>query len=46
MKDQTDQFIIEAYKKAIELNLEPDFLLLLEEELGRRELIIHREAVC
>ena len=45
MKEQTDQFIVEAYKKAIELNLEQDFLLLLEEELDRRALTIHKEAV-
>jgi len=45
MKEQTDQFIIEAYEKAVELNLERDFLLLLEAELDRRELTIHKEAV-
>jgi developmental checkpoint coupling sporulation initiation to replication initiation len=46
MKEQTDEFIVEAYEKALELNLEPDFLLLLEKELERRELAIHREKVC
>ncbi|MEM1505371.1 sporulation histidine kinase inhibitor Sda [Domibacillus sp. 8LH] len=46
MKEQTDEFIVEAYKKAVKLDLDRDFLLLLEEELERRELDIHREKVC
>ncbi|MET1032469.1 sporulation histidine kinase inhibitor Sda [Domibacillus tundrae] len=43
MREQTDQFILEAYKKAIELNLESDFLLLLKEELERRNLTIEEK---
>lgn len=45
MKEQTDQFILEAYEKAVELNLEHDFLRLLEEELKRRNLTIHKKLV-
>ncbi|MCP3760993.1 sporulation histidine kinase inhibitor Sda [Domibacillus sp. A3M-37] len=45
MREQTDQFILEAYKKAIELNLESDFLLLLKEELERRNLTIEEKKV-
>ena len=41
MIEQTDQFIIDAYKKAVELKLDPEFLRLLEEELKRRNLTIH-----
>ena len=38
MKKITDQLLIESYFKAIELNLDKDFILVLEEELKRRGL--------
>ncbi|MFU1996214.1 MULTISPECIES: sporulation histidine kinase inhibitor Sda [Priestia] len=38
MKKITDQLLIESYFKAIELDLDKDFILVLEEELKRRGL--------
>ncbi|PES93501.1 sporulation histidine kinase inhibitor Sda [Priestia megaterium] len=38
MKKITDQLLIESYFKAIELDLDKDFILILEEELKRRGL--------
>ena len=45
MHEQDDQFILDAYKKAVDLNLEPDFIRLLEEELKRRNVPIHKKTV-
>jgi len=38
MKKITDQLLIESYFKEIELDLDKDFILVLEEELKRRGL--------
>ncbi|MEH7590871.1 sporulation histidine kinase inhibitor Sda [Priestia megaterium] len=38
MKKITDQLLIESYFKAIELDLDKDFILVLEEELKKRGL--------
>ncbi|MDN3233356.1 sporulation histidine kinase inhibitor Sda [Priestia megaterium] len=38
MKKIIDQLLIESYFKAIELDLDKDFILVLEEELKRRGL--------
>jgi len=38
MNKITDQLLIESYFKAIELDLDKDFILVLEEELKRRGL--------
>jgi developmental checkpoint coupling sporulation initiation to replication initiation len=38
MKKITDQLLIKSYFKAIELDLDKDFILVLEEELKRRGL--------
>lgn len=38
MKKITEQLLIESYFKAIELDLDKDFILVLEEELKRRGL--------
>ncbi|PGO54310.1 sporulation histidine kinase inhibitor Sda [Priestia megaterium] len=38
MKKITDQLLIESYFKSIELDLDKDFILVLEEELKRRGL--------
>lgn len=35
----TDDKLIEAYKDAVELNLEKDFIKMLEEEMKLREII-------
>lgn len=40
MREYSNEFIIDAYKKAVELHLDPDFLTLLEQELERRNLQI------
>jgi hypothetical protein len=40
MKENTDEFIVLAYKKAVELQLDPVFIQLLENELERRGLNI------
>ncbi|WP_082087838.1 sporulation histidine kinase inhibitor Sda [Domibacillus indicus] len=45
MREQSDEFILDAYKKAVKLKLEPEFLHLLEEELERRSLKIHTTTV-
>ena len=34
----SDDFLVEVYNKAIELNLSRDFILLLENELKKRKL--------
>ena len=38
MKNMPDELLIEAYFKAIKINLEPDFIYLLEAEIRRRSL--------
>ncbi|MFJ7684293.1 sporulation histidine kinase inhibitor Sda [Peribacillus butanolivorans] len=38
MKKLNDQLLIESYLKAIELDLDKNFILVLEEELKRRGL--------
>jgi developmental checkpoint coupling sporulation initiation to replication initiation len=38
MKKLNDQLLIDSYLKAIELDLEKNFILVLEEELKRRGL--------
>ncbi|MGO4887266.1 sporulation histidine kinase inhibitor Sda [Anaerobacillus sp. MEB173] len=39
MKNLSDELLIETYFKAIELNLNKDFLELLKKELQRRSLM-------
>ena len=39
MSKLTDELLIESYFKAKDLNLNPDFMLLLENEIRRRFLI-------
>jgi hypothetical protein len=36
MKEKSDEFIISAYNRAVELQLEKKFIQLLESELERR----------
>lgn len=36
MKEKSNDFIIRAYNRAVELQLEPEFIRLLEKELERR----------
>ncbi|MFC2950020.1 sporulation histidine kinase inhibitor Sda [Virgibacillus sediminis] len=38
MKHLSDELLVHAYKKALAMELDRDFILLLEEELERREL--------
>ncbi|MFC3039130.1 sporulation histidine kinase inhibitor Sda [Virgibacillus xinjiangensis] len=38
MKHLSDELLLESYYKANELNLSPDFLLLMEEEIQKRDL--------
>ncbi len=38
MKELSDKLLIEAYYKAIELNLSKEFILLIESEIKRRSL--------
>lgn len=38
MEYLSDELLIESYFKANELNLSPDFLALIEEEIQRRNL--------
>ncbi|WP_078555584.1 sporulation histidine kinase inhibitor Sda [Bacillus alkalicellulosilyticus] len=40
MEKIDDDLLIEAYIKAVELNLERDFISILEQELKRREIVI------
>lgn len=40
MKKLTDDLLIEAYYKARELKLNPDFIRLIEKELQRRALFL------
>jgi developmental checkpoint coupling sporulation initiation to replication initiation len=39
MKKLSDHLLVECYFKAKELNLSPDFILLIEKEVHRRSLI-------
>ncbi|WP_394233037.1 sporulation histidine kinase inhibitor Sda [Niallia oryzisoli] len=34
----SDELLLESYRKAIELNLSPDFIRLIEAEIHRRSL--------
>ncbi|MFZ3588235.1 sporulation histidine kinase inhibitor Sda [Bacillus sp. DJP31] len=38
MKKLTDELLIESYYKATELNLSPEFIHLIENEIKRRSL--------
>lgn len=38
MEYLSDELLLESYDKANELNLSPDFLLLIEKEIKRRNL--------
>ncbi|OZU89901.1 sporulation histidine kinase inhibitor Sda [Virgibacillus indicus] len=38
MKQLSDELLLESYHKAYELDLSPDFLSLIEEEIHRRYL--------
>ena len=38
MKQLSDELLLESYHKAYELELSPDFLTLIEEEIHRRFL--------
>ena len=38
MRDLSNQLLIEAYDKAIELNLQKDFIQLIEMEMKKRNL--------
>lgn len=37
----SDALLVEAYEKAIELNLHADFIFMIEEELNRRGIQLH-----
>jgi len=39
MNDLSDDLLIEAYHKAIELHLNPDFISLIEKEIIKRNLL-------
>ncbi|ARK29851.1 sporulation histidine kinase inhibitor Sda [Halalkalibacter krulwichiae] len=39
MREISDQTLIEAYYEALKLNLDLDFILLLEKELAYRKLL-------
>ena len=39
MRKLSDELLIESYHKAIQLNLSPDFIHLIEKEIHRRSLI-------
>jgi len=38
MKRLSDELLLETYRKALELNLSPEFIQLIEEEIKRRFL--------
>jgi developmental checkpoint coupling sporulation initiation to replication initiation len=38
MRKLSDELLIESYHKAIQLNLSPDFIRLIENEIHRRAL--------
>lgn len=40
MKNLSDQLLIEAYEKAVELNLDSDFISILLDEMNERYLNI------
>ncbi|HLS66417.1 MAG TPA: sporulation histidine kinase inhibitor Sda [Pseudogracilibacillus sp.] len=39
----SDALLIEAYEKAMELNLQEDFILMIEEEMNRRGIQLHMD---
>lgn len=39
----SDALLVEAYEKAIELNLHADFILMIEEEMNRRGIKVPTE---
>ncbi|SFB10185.1 developmental checkpoint coupling sporulation initiation to replication initiation [Lentibacillus halodurans] len=41
MENISDELLIEIYQKAIELNLNYEFVIILRHELSRRSLKIH-----
>ncbi|HEY4601302.1 MAG TPA: sporulation histidine kinase inhibitor Sda [Cerasibacillus sp.] len=42
----SDKLLLEAYRKAIELNLEADFISLIKKEISRRNLIHKVKVTC
>ncbi|GAB3051353.1 sporulation histidine kinase inhibitor Sda [Virgibacillus ainsalahensis] len=38
MEKLTDELLMEAYQKALDMHVDKDFILLLEKELSRRKL--------
>lgn len=38
MKHLSDELLLESYRKANELNLSPEFISLIKEEINRRDL--------
>lgn len=42
MSKMSDELLIESYIAAVKLNLFPDFILLLENEINRRSLVIEK----
>ncbi|WP_100011892.1 sporulation histidine kinase inhibitor Sda [Lentibacillus sediminis] len=45
MEHLSDELLIESYHKANELNLSPDFLFLIEEEIHKRQLSHRIESI-
>ncbi|MFB5662139.1 sporulation histidine kinase inhibitor Sda [Alteribacillus sp. HJP-4] len=45
MRQLSDDLLIEAYEKAIHLELNSDFIALIEEELNRRSLNRKRSVI-
>ncbi|WP_240376531.1 sporulation histidine kinase inhibitor Sda [Bacillus piscicola] len=43
MEHLSDELLLEAYEKALQLNLNQDFISLIEEELKKRSLTDHHE---
>jgi len=39
----SDALLVEAYEKAIELNLHVDFISMIEKEMDRRGIKVHME---
>ncbi|MEN1969329.1 sporulation histidine kinase inhibitor Sda [Lentibacillus sp. N15] len=39
MEHLSDELLLESYRKANELNLSPDFIRLIEQEIHRRSLV-------
>ncbi|MEW9675836.1 sporulation histidine kinase inhibitor Sda [Lentibacillus sp. L22] len=43
MEHLSDELLLESYQKANELNLSPDFIRLIEQEIQRRSLLTKKE---